>query len=116
MYKTILHLLGKPPFDEGAQPWQGMTTLVRVRNELVHYKSKWGKEMDRVKLFKTLEQLRLATPPFVHPNTVFFPHKFIGAASAAWAVRTAVAFVNGFYDRMGIESRLKHCMDQFAGL
>jgi hypothetical protein len=115
-YKIILHILGKPEMPEGEQPWQGMTVLVRLRNELIHYKSKWGKEMEGQKLFKTLQHLKLAKPPFVPANSNFFPHQFLGAACAAWSVKTAVAFLNGFYDRMGIESRLKPYMEQFHGL
>lgn len=115
-YKVILHLLNKKPLLEGEQPWQDMVVLVRLRNELIHYKSKWGKEMDRQKFFTTLRHLRLSKPPFVHPNSNFFPHQLLGAACAAWAVRTAVAFLNGFYERLGIESRLQPHMSHFDSL
>ena len=115
-YKIILHILNKPPLAEDQQPWQNMAVLVKLRNELIHYKSQWGKEMDSQKLFKTLNNLHLAKPPFVPSNANFFPHQFLGAACAAWAVRTAVDFLNGFYDRLGIESPLKAYMGQFAGL
>ena len=115
-YKLILHVLNKPALVEGEQPWQDMAILVKLRNELIHYKSKWGKEMDRQKLFVTLQQLRLTKPPFVPSSTNFFPHQFLSASCAAWSVRTAVAFLNAFYDHMGIESRLKAYMAQFAGL
>jgi hypothetical protein len=115
-FKIILHILNRPPMSEGEQPWQDMETVVKLRNELIHYKSKWGKEMERQKFFKTLQHLRLTRPPFVHPNSNFFPHQLLGAACAAWVVRTAVAFLNCFYDRMGIESRLKPYMALFDGL
>ncbi len=115
-FKVILHVLNKPPMPEGEQPWQGMATLVKVRNELIHYKSKWGKEMEGQKLYKTLQHLRLPKPPFVPENSIFFPQQFLSAACAAWSVKSAVAFLNGFYDRMGIESRLKPYMAQFEGL
>jgi hypothetical protein len=115
-YKIILHILSKQPLTEGEQPWQDMAVLVKLRNELIHYKSQWGKEMDRQRFFTTLKHLHLAKPPFVPSNANFFPHQFLGAACAAWAVRTAVAFLNGFYDRLGIESPLKAYMGQFAGL
>ena len=115
-YKVILHILGKNPLVEGKQPWQDMAVLVKLRNELVHFKSKWGKEMNRQKFFTMLKQLRLAKPPFIHPNSNFFPHQLLGADCAAWSVRTAVAFLNGFYERMGIESRLRAHMPQFDAL
>lgn len=115
-YKVILHVLNKPPLAEGEQPWQDMAILVKLRNELIHYKSKWGKQMDRQKLFKNLKQLQLSMPPFVPPSANFFPHQLLGAACAAWSVRTAVAFLNGFYSHLGIESPLKAYMAQFDGL
>lgn len=115
-YKVILHLLGKAPMPEGEQPWQDMAVLVRLRNELIHYKSRWGQEMERQKFFTTLQHLRLPKPPFVPEGSIFFPHLLLGAACAAWSVRTAVAFINRFYDRMGIESRLRPHMAHFDGL
>jgi hypothetical protein len=115
-YKSILHLLNKLPLDEGAQPWQDMALLVRLRNELIHYKSKWGKDMEGKRLFGGLQSLRLQKPPFIPKNSNFFPHQFLSAACAAWSVRTTVAFLNAFYDRLGIESPLKPYMAEFKGL
>jgi hypothetical protein len=116
-YNTILHLLRKQPLDKGKQPWQHMEVLVRLRNELIHYKSKWDKDMDEEKLFKaTLKNLRLAKPSFIPANTTFFPHQFLSAACAAWSVRTAVAFLNRFYDQIEIKSPLQAYMHQFEGL
>jgi hypothetical protein len=115
-YKVILHLLNRPPLVQGEQPRQDMAVLVKLRNELIHYKSKWGKEMDRQNFFLGLKQRRLARPPFVSENSNFFPHQLLGAACAAWSVRTAAAFLSGFYDRMGIESPLQSYMTQFDGL
>jgi hypothetical protein len=115
-FEVILHVLGKPPLTEGEQPWQDMALLVRLRNELVHYKSRWGRQMEGQKLYKSLQHLRLPKPPFVAANANFFPHQLLGAACAAWAVRTAVTCLNDFYARMGIESRLKPFMSQFDGL
>ena len=77
-YNVILHLLGKQPIPEGEQPWQDMAVLVRLRNELIHYKSRWGREMERQKFFKTLHQLRLPKPPFVPEGSFFFPHLLLG--------------------------------------
>src|SRR3954454_21242061 len=50
--------------------------------------------MERKDLFKALQQLHLSKPPFVSLDTNFFPHQFLGAACAAWSVRTAVTFLN----------------------
>jgi hypothetical protein len=115
-YWTILHLLCKTPLDRGAQPWQDADLLVRLRNELIHYKSKWGQEMEKQKLFKSLKQLRHACPPFVKGGVNFFPHECLSAACARWAVRSAAAFLDAVYDRLGIPSPLKPYASHLIGL
>jgi hypothetical protein len=93
-----------------------MQLLVRLRNELLHYKSKWDKDMDEQKLFKSLRGLQLAKPSFIATNDLFFPHQFLSAACAAWSVHTAVAFLNLFYDHIEIKSPLQPYMHHFDGL
>jgi hypothetical protein len=115
-YTTILHLLGKRPLSSGNKPSQYMAILVKVRNELVHYKSQWGEDMKRKDLFKALQQLQLSKPPFVSPYTNFFPHQFMSAACAAWSVRTAVTFLDAVYERLEIISPLDPYRTQFEGL
>jgi hypothetical protein len=94
-----------------------MATLVKVRNELVHYKSKWGQSMDRSSLFTDrLPQLKLKKPPFVDEKHHFFPHKFLSAACASWATGTAVTFILDFYGRLGIPNPLNPHMEHFKDL
>jgi hypothetical protein len=97
-YKEILRILQKPPMA-GGKAWQDMDLLVQVRNELIHYKSVWGGKTGnrRRKLYESLRNLRLIAPPsFVSSHPIFFPLKFMYAASAAWSVHTAVTFINLF--------------------
>jgi hypothetical protein len=63
--------------------------------------------MDREKLFKSLRHLRHPKPQFVQGNVNFFPHECLSAACAKWAGETAVAFLNAFYNRLGIKSVLE---------
>jgi hypothetical protein len=82
-FKLILHLLQKSPLTLGAQPWQDMATLVRLRNEIIHYKSHWGSAMEQKRFFSsTLANLKLEVPPFVHASENFFPHQLLSAACA----------------------------------
>lgn len=106
-YELVLHLLGRPPLDRGRDPHQATSLLIRVRNELVHYKSKWETEMDQEKLFMSLRQLRLEKPLFISPSQNFFPHQCLSASLASWSVTAAVAFIDSFYSSLGITSPLK---------
>lgn len=115
-YQVILHLLHKAPLGTGEQPWQDMDIVIKLRNQITHYKSQWGQQMEGKNLFKSLQNLRIKKPPFI-PNTMnFFPHQCLGAGCAAWSVRTAVKFINVFYERLGVRSPLTPYMAQFKDL
>ncbi len=105
-YDLVLHLLRRPALERGTHPHQPADLLVRLRNELIHYKSKLGAEMDRQGLFERLEQLGFDKPGFISPHTNFFPHRCLSASLAGWSVETGVAFINAFYERLGIVSSL----------
>ncbi len=106
-YDLVLHLLRKPPFDKGAQPYQDASLLVRLRNELIHYKSKWGEQMDQERLFASLEQLRFDKPSFMPlGSTNFFPHRCLSTSLASWSVTTSANFIDTFYSRLSIASPL----------
>lgn len=105
-FALVLHLLRRPPFVRGAQPWQDASLMTRLRNEIVHYKSKWGAEMTQERLFSSLQQLRHPKPPFREEATNFFPHRCLSAACATWATRTSLAFIEAFYGRLQIPSPL----------
>ena len=79
-YEVVLHLLKRPALDRGASPYQEAGLLIKLRNELIHYKSKWGPDMESEKLFASLEQLRFERPPFESPSTNFFPHRCLSAS------------------------------------
>jgi hypothetical protein len=115
-YQIVLHLLRKEKFDPGRQPFQSTALLVRLRNELVHYKSKFGKEMNSVKLFEALRQLKHARPPFASPYSNFFPHHCLSADCAVWSARTALAFIDAFYEKLGIRSPLESHRVDILGL
>ncbi|MFO0802822.1 MAG: hypothetical protein U0791_06830 [Gemmataceae bacterium] len=115
-FAKLLHLLEKPPLDRGSQPSQNADLLVKLRNELTHYKSMWGQEAERSRLFASLKILGLAKPSFVLDGGNFFPRECLSAACAAWAVRTAVSYLNAVYERLGIESPLARYREVFAAL
>lgn len=103
-YQIVLHLLGKPRFPAGKQPYQDAYALSRLRNELVHYKSRWGSDMQEEKWQKGLRhKLAHLKPPFVPAQSNFFPHLCLSAACAEWAVLTTLDFLKEFHHRLGVE-------------
>jgi hypothetical protein len=106
-YTAVLHLLGRSAVDLGAQPWQDTQLLIRLRNEITHYKSRSGGEMDRAKLFSALKSQRFSRPPFWPERGMnFFPLHCLSAERAAWAVNTAHAVISDVYERFDVRSPL----------
>jgi len=106
-YQVILQVLRLPPLDPGRAPYQAADLVVRLRNEITHYKSRWGEEMSRSKLLGAIEALRHTAPPFTDPNQNFFPHRCLGAACATWAVMSTMAFLDEIYKTLGVPSRFE---------
>lgn len=71
-YATVLHLLNKQAIDRGGGPWQEAALVIRLRNELVHYKSRWGHELDRSKLFQSLQGENHRRPPYLEGTLISF--------------------------------------------
>ena len=113
-YEVILHLLGKEQVDRGAKPYQQADLLIRLRNELVHYKSESGPEMDRKGLYTSLKNLRHKKPPFVQGNVNYFPFECLSAECAQWAWTSAVAFLDEFSEKLGKPCVLDGYRDQLS--
>jgi hypothetical protein len=104
-YRMVLHLLDRMPLNPGVQPWQDASLVLRLRNELVHYKSRWGEELDRSGLLRALQSKGHGKPPFVQ-STNFFPYECLSAACASWVAQSCVAFLDSFYVNLGFPGRL----------
>ncbi len=92
---AVLALTGKPA-DKGGQPYQDLTVLFRVRDEIVHCKphghrlTTGGVDAEPKKLLATLHSMKLIDDPTVRPIRSFFAA--IGTVPfCKWAVGTARA-------------------------
>lgn len=105
-YGTVLHVLRKASLDRGKQPWQDVALVVRLRNELVHYKSRWGDELEKSKLIQSLRDKKHPKPSFIEGSANFFPHECLSASCASWGVQACIAFMDAFYNNLGFAGRL----------
>jgi|ERR1017187_1287235 hypothetical protein len=86
---------------------ENASLLVKLRNEIVHYKSRWGVELERARLVGALEAKRHRRPPFMPATGMnFFPHHCLSADCAAWAVESSAALIDVFYEHLGVASPL----------
>jgi hypothetical protein len=106
-YQLVLDLLQKRRFEKGSQPFQDADLLVKLRNELIHYKSHTGQKMSAKKLFSSLRSLKHKRAPFISPQSPYFPHICLSATCAKWASSTAVKLINGFCKKIDIVSPLE---------
>ncbi|MDR3686926.1 MAG: hypothetical protein P4L93_08230 [Coriobacteriia bacterium] len=106
-YDAVLHLLKRTEIDRGSSLWEQTQLLVKLRNELVHYKSRMASELELTKLIAALRAQPIAGPTFMPDNIAgWFPHVCLSAPRAAWATETAIAFLDDFYNRLGLASPL----------
>jgi hypothetical protein len=113
-FEIVLHLLGRPEMSRDEQSWRNAHLLVQLRNALVHFRSIWGRDMENASLFRSLRQLNHQRPPFVAESNNFFPHHFLSGTSARWAVESAITFVDAFYSRLNVASRLDGSRDRLT--
>lgn len=104
-FEIILKILGREKLDKGSQPTQDACSLIRLRNEITHYKSKYSPEVDTQKFLKSLLDKDSTPPPF-RENVNFFPLQCLSYNRAAWGVNTSVAFIEHFYKLLNVKSPL----------
>jgi hypothetical protein len=114
-YELVLHLTKKKTLPRGTAVHENAVLLVRLRNALVHYKSRWGGDSHK-KLIVGLKKLALPRPPFVSEGHLFFPHQCLSAAQGSWAVRTSLDFLRNFYVELGYPPPVSHIETDVAML
>lgn len=112
-YQIVLEGLGRPRFDKGRNPYQDVATVVRLRNELVHYKPEFlaGPESGH-----WTDSLR---PKFA-PNALFpagsgnadFPGRLLGHGCAEWAAESSLSFADAFFAQIGVQPKYEQVRDR----
>lgn len=106
--RTILHVLQKRALPTGQGATQRLVLLARLRNELVHYKSRWNAQMSDARFVRGLEAQHFDVPPFRRNAAVYFPLQVLGASCATWCVRTSYDFLLEFYECLGVAHPLRN--------
>lgn len=90
------------PLDPGAEPHQSAHALIKLRNELMHWKPEihWAdEERELEKLLKP----RIGINRLFKVGSPWFPHHVLCASCANWAVRRSMGFVDVWRHRMGVQ-------------
>lgn len=106
-YQIVLEFSDGEPFDKGRRPFQEVVLVRWLRNRFVHYEPQVispeeGSEHD---MAKQIESKDLETNPFREQET-FYPGKVLSYEYACWSIETVYAFLEEFYDRIGIRAQM----------
>ncbi|WP_084010740.1 hypothetical protein [Sulfurospirillum halorespirans] len=115
-YEILLDLLNLEKFNTGTSPYQDVTLLVELRNALIHYEPKniMSSSSDNYsfknahKFEKKLHNKFDENKFYKGTGTAYFPNKLLGAHCAAWAVKSAVAYTDTFFDKLNIIATYDH--------
>lgn len=116
-FKSILKICGLEPISNGSQPGQDCNTLIKLRNDLTHYKPQWrmtGKNKSSADESRVTKlDGRFSTNPFVSEHNPFFPDRVLGFGCAEWAINTAVKYADEFYIRLQVRPPYEDIKDRF---
>ena len=118
-YEIALELNGKPAFDHSRSLYQDARHLVELRNALVHFEPKTitstaagGKA--QAHKFDGLKS-KFPDNALAGAGNPYYPDKLLGAGCAEWAVKSAVAFTDEFFGKLGMEPTYEHARAQYLG-
>ncbi|MDX2271107.1 MAG: hypothetical protein NW237_04050 [Cyanobacteriota bacterium] len=117
-YDILLSLCGCNALNSGEKYYQNVRTAIKIRNILVHYKPQIlviNSDIDSIskteKLWdlnlKQLEKEKQFASNRIYENdnsAAYFPNKMLGHGCAEWAAESAVEFIKGFCNGIGIQS------------
>ncbi len=104
-YRHLALLLDRTPDRDGAA-WQDVPMLLRLRNDLMHFKPAWDDEAVHARMQARMNS-RLGISRFYRSNFVY-PHGFFTYETARWSVRTVLAFSAHFSGLIGVEDRFRN--------
>ena len=112
-YEIALDVTESKSFDKSKYPYQDVTSLIKLRNALIHYEPIW-QEVAEVGYEKDLEARlkgKYKLNPFFGPDTKsepFFPNLCLSAHCLIWAVKSSLDLVSIFYKNIKNEIPFKN--------
>jgi hypothetical protein len=105
-------VIWKDLFKKGQPPCQDVSTLIVIRNVLIHYKPAWAsaeEEQADKKILSLQQEKKFSLNPLISGQSdPFFPDKCLSYGCARWAVNTSIQFVEEFFTKMGLPVPFDH--------
>ncbi|UVH60499.1 hypothetical protein NWF24_14125 [Variovorax paradoxus] len=117
-YEIALELSGSLSMDRGALPYQDVKLLIELRNALIHFEPEtitgsWDTQPQRAHKSEKRLRGKFDENALAGPGNPFYPDKLLGAGCAAWSVKSAVAFADEFFQKLGIEATYAHARSAY---
>lgn len=107
-YQASLALAHKPLLDRGSTTFQDVHWLIKPRNELVHFRPEDAVAGVPSSLEKQLG-MRFDHNPLIRTRgNPFFPDRCLGSGCAGWSARSARAFADEVFHRLGVKPNYQH--------
>lgn len=120
-FELALEINKKPALPRDATPYQDVKLLIDLRNALVHYEPETifnfsTNNEDKIPehIFEKKLRGRFELNRLTGPGNSFYPDKVLGAGCACWAVASAVAFADSFFERLGVQPIYAHARSVYG--
>lgn len=105
--QLALDLIGLDRFVQGEQPMQDAFTVIKMRNELTHFKPREIMAGERVDVEKRLAEVvrvgRVARGPFAPAEYPLLPFGLVGHSCLAWSINALLSMIESFATRAEIK-------------
>ena len=106
-YQFALKFAQQPIFIKNEPPYKDVGLLIRLRNELVHYKPETLGGTDIHDLQGELETKFPINALMANSGNPFFPDKCLGYGCAKWALISSKTFADEFFNKLGLTPHYK---------
>lgn len=106
-YHIAFALCDKPPIDKKDSLYANITSLIKLRNALIHFEPQWTDITTPEKAYNHKFYLQTKNQFPLNPFTKghsFFPDQCIGHGCAKWGIDNALKFVDQFYEVIDIKA------------
>jgi hypothetical protein len=112
-YDLALLLRQTSLLNRGNAPTQDVNLLIRLRNALTHFKPEWfDEQQDHAKLSSQLNG-RFLPSSFFSASESVFPRRWATHGCTAWAIKSAINFIETFEVQAGLPKRLEQFKPRF---
>lgn len=95
-FSTLLALEASSRFNKGESVYDNVSTLIALRNALVHFKPEFDTEADKHETLSRKLAGKFAPSPFLINEPLLFPIKWASSSATKWTLVSCAKFLTEF--------------------